>query len=242
MCTVSIFATDGGVAVTFNRDEQRTRAKAEPPSWRAIDSTRAIWPTDPKGGGTWIAASAAGVIVGVVNRAWPAPTAATARPSRGEIPLIGVGAPDAVSAIQRIAQSGPERWDGFEAFAVDADAIVHGLLWDGAILRVQQPQPGPWCLTSSSLGRHVEVARRHLFETMLARHGATLATQERFHLHRWNDRPESSVCMSRPDACTVSMTSVALEPGRAPVMRYDDEDTVAKRRLRVFTGDSGVEC
>ena len=227
MCTVTIIPVEGGISVMVNRDEQRSRAPAEPPRWALGGGTRAIWPLDPRGGGTWIAASESGLVVGTLNRAWPANASAgvRAKPSRGALALLAVQAGDADAAVSAIERNEPRRWDGFELFAVGRDAVVHRLLWDGQRLERFAPRRAPLCITSSSLGRHVEAARYELFETMFAEAPADLASaQERFHRHRWPEHPERSVLMSRPDARTQSITRITARDRQEPVMRYEAID------------------
>jgi len=79
----------------------------------------------------------------------------------------------------------------------------------------------PRMLTSSSLGDSVvERPRRELFEQVFATDQESwLGAQARFHSHRWPDRPEISVNMSRPDAKTVSQSWVTVS-SRTIQFRY----------------------
>lgn len=56
MCTVTFLPTDKGFIVTTNRDESAQRAQAEPPAVR-LEDPEIVYPMDPEGGGTWVAAS-----------------------------------------------------------------------------------------------------------------------------------------------------------------------------------------
>lgn len=70
----------------------------------------------------------------------------------------------------------------------------------------------PCLFTSSGLGDAlVEGPRRALFVEHFGDAADGPAAQERFHRHRWPDRPHLSVCMSRPDARTVSYTVISLD-------------------------------
>jgi hypothetical protein len=55
-----------------NRDESRSRPAALPPQVREFGKQRAILPIDPVSGGTWIAASSAGLAMTLLN-SYPAP-------------------------------------------------------------------------------------------------------------------------------------------------------------------------
>jgi len=68
MCTVSVIplGTDA-LRLACNRDELRTRAIALPPTIQTFGERRAILPTDPDSGGTWIAVNDAGVVFTLLN-------------------------------------------------------------------------------------------------------------------------------------------------------------------------------
>ena len=75
--------------------------------------------------------------------------------------------------------------------------------------------------TSSGLGDHlVESPRRELFNEMLQNRSPSM--QDAFHRHQWADRPHLSVCMSRPDARTVSHTRIHVTPQRATMLYMPD--------------------
>lgn len=75
-------------------------------------------------------------------------------------------------------------------------------------------QPRPILFTSSGLGDHVvEPLRRRLFEELFSKAENWSAEQDRFHHHRWPDRPDVSVCMIREDAKTVSHTVIECRSG-----------------------------
>jgi Transport and Golgi organisation 2 len=219
MCTVSVVPRRDGLRIVCNRDEQRTRPAALPPRIRRAGRRRATWPVDPAGGGTWIGVNDAGLVACLLNRN---PRSSVdchragerSRFSRGTIVpslLAHVRFDRALEAAMRIAG------DAFEPFTL----VV---LQDGAVAELQNIdleltlQHGairqPIVLTSSSLGDHlVEAPRRALFDELVTRSRAPLAGQAAFHRHRWRDRPEISVRMSRPEAATVSRTVVDVAGG-----------------------------
>ncbi len=59
MCTLSIIAGQSdSFTLVMNRDEESTRSAAAPPLRHELaGGASAVWPTDPDGGGTWIAAA-----------------------------------------------------------------------------------------------------------------------------------------------------------------------------------------
>jgi hypothetical protein len=99
MCTVSILrapwadagADDGPLwRVVCNRDEQRTRRPAVAPLAGGCAARQFVYPLDPDGGGTWIAATSAGLVFTLLNETEAEGASMPARPvSRGLIiPLL----------------------------------------------------------------------------------------------------------------------------------------------------------
>ena len=68
MCTISVVPVVGGFSLTCNRDERLVRAAAVAPTSRRIGGVEAIFPTDTQAGGTWIAATDAGLAFALLNR------------------------------------------------------------------------------------------------------------------------------------------------------------------------------
>ena len=66
MCTVSVVAAGDRLRVMCNRDERHTRPDAHPPTAMRTHAGLALLPLDPLSGGTWIAASSAGLAFAVL--------------------------------------------------------------------------------------------------------------------------------------------------------------------------------
>lgn len=217
MCTVTVIATGGVLRLVHNRDEQRSRSPARPPAVVEVAGRRCVMPTDPDGGGAWVAAREDGVVLAVMNvNPEPAPDLDRGRlRSRGLIipGLLGLEA----SAIGRAA-------DGLEAgsfapFRLVLAGVGEGLVawtWRGTgrgenRLEREETRP-PACWVSSGLGDSVARARLPLFGAMVGQ-GASSEDQDGFHRHRWADRGPASVLMSRADAQTVSITTIETGAG-----------------------------
>ncbi len=220
MCTVTVVPHGERCRVVCNRDEQRARPPASPPRQRQLAAVRAVWPLDPVSGGTWIAATGAGLVLVLLNRHPRAGGHAPGRLSRGIVipALAELGSVEEVAARTRELAS--------------LDLAPFTLVVVGrrqvAIVRNGGPAPStrigrlvrPLLFTSSSLGDHrVARPRRELFRRLIEESGAPLAGQRAFHRHVWADRPDISVRMSRTDAATVSRTVVEVEGDRLQ-MRY----------------------
>jgi hypothetical protein len=239
MCTVTIIRTDGGFRLATNRDEQRTRPAALAPSVRAFGDRRALAPTDPKAGGTWVAATDAGLVFTVLNgnpRPMPELPPRERLVSRGLIiPTIAAASniSDAVSLTENLPL---ERLAPFRLVMCDGRTIVEAW-WACEALSLHRRPIAPSCWVSSGLGDHLVQPRHPLFAELVVNAHATPAAQDAFHTHRWPDNPRVSVFMDREDARTVSRTIVEVDSRRHATMRYIDDggETVARLPL-VDTG------
>lgn len=209
MCTVTVIPTPHGPRLVHSRDEQRTRPPALPPVSNQLPSgRRAVWPIDPAGGGTWIAARDDGLVLAILNRNLP-DAAARPRPTRsrgGIIPAL-IDAADAARAIDALLTHDLTATAPFRILALDPDGSARLATWDGLALEPGALLTPPFCLASSGLGDDRVYPRIPLFGSMLADHPRP-EVQDAYHRHRWDDAPEISVLMSRPDARTVSITTI----------------------------------
>jgi hypothetical protein len=210
----------GAVRIAFNRDEARARAAGLAPRVRPFGSRRAVLPTDPVSGGTWLAVNDAGLALAVLNvnpsdsaRGAPKPPR-----SRGEIipALLERETPSAaLSACELLT------YRDFAPFrlVLIGHGVVADVRWDGREPMVMSRLIGgaPHMFTSSGLGDHlVEGARRALFDEMFADGPHTWeAAQYSFHRHRWPGREHLSVNMSRDTARTVSHAVIDLGANEA---------------------------
>jgi Transport and Golgi organisation 2 len=232
MCTLSVIKLPGnGYRVVHSRDEQRARGRAYPPAERVINGKRVWYPTDSDAGGTWVVCDADGVTAGVLNfncsnRRNPNPIQ-----SRGEIPLMMIEQPSIESMLEMLQGMDLSVYATFTAFAIKpTDHGVEAFIveWDAHELRiVRTPDQAfePIIVASSGLGdEHVQV-RVPLFEQIVGAN-PTPESQDEYTWHRWDDRPEFSVLMSRKDARTVSITTVEVgghESGSVvPEMSYEE--------------------
>jgi hypothetical protein len=231
MCTISIIASGGravgepsGVRIVCNRDESHSRPAAAAPRWRGIEGAdgRAIWPMDMEGGGTWIAASEAGLALALLNLN-PAPPlrarAGSRLRSRGLIIPELIGADSAARTMARLGRLtlrhfAPFRLIAVETFAPQGPAILEAS-WDRTRLEVRRHarEAGAWCFVSSGLGDHLVQPRLGLFDELVLHPGPTPERQDDFHRHTWPDRPEISVLMARAEARTVSITTLEIGGG-----------------------------
>lgn len=209
----------------MNRDELRSRPPAQPPERRASGVRSWVMPVDPVGGGTWIAASDAGVAMALLNL-HDVPWVGEARPlppkSRGVIIprlIVGGDVESAVALGRRELR--PSDYQPFRLVATDG-ARIAVFASDGNALKVAVEDLGsrPRLFTSSGLGDMVvDAPRRGLFASMLESGDPTPSRQDAFHRHSWPDRRDVSVCMERPEARTVSYTTIDVSRVKV-VLRY----------------------
>ncbi|HQE28690.1 MAG TPA: NRDE family protein [Phycisphaerae bacterium] len=216
--------------VGFNRDESRQRPAALPPCVRSFGGRRAVLPVDPVSDGTWIAVNDTGLAMMLMN-VYPVPFdrkafAAEARryASRGAIipSLLHCVTLDEAAALA--SRLDPARYPAFRLVLLDRRQWVEILAADGR-LTVRGPQliDKPVMYASSGLGDdRVDPPRRALFEEMLAAVTDPALMQDAFHRHQWPDGPHLSVCMSRPEARTVSLTILELDAHVSRLIYYPE--------------------
>lgn len=233
MCTLTIIPSLDSFAITrvvMNRDEQRTRPHAHPP--RVVDaSPRCLMPTDPQSGGTWIAASDAGLVFALLNVNPPTtPTASNsplARLSRGIIIPRLARLTSITHATAAALALDFDRFPPFRLIITDGTQLIELVSsLTGPTLNHIPRLRSPFFATSSGLGdHHVDPPRREHFNRLFttANPSDWLELQESFHLSRYDEAPQLGVLMSRAEASTVSITSVDLSPTQI-VMRYHTVD------------------
>lgn len=222
MCTLTVVPLpDHRLRLAFNRDERPTRPPALPPVVRTFGRRRAVLPTDPASGGTWLGVNDAGLALAVLNvnppQGWDRPSPR----SRGHLipTLLGHDTPaDALAELERAFD-----YTHFAPFrlVLVGQGVVAKVRWDGRepMVTTRLLGGGPLLFTSSGLGDHlVEGVRRDLFDDLfdVPSDGWELA-QDEYHRHRWRGREHLSVNMERPAARTVSFAVVDLEDSAATV-------------------------
>jgi hypothetical protein len=194
--------------VVFNRDERRTRAAALLPEVQVYGDVRVARPIDPDGGGTWIAGTSQGLVFALLNESdAPLPHPA-GRPheSRGLVipSLADSGSLDEVVARMSRRPVGLSR--PYRLLAIADEGIIEFIERRGR--HVMRSEPMARFIRTSSTVAPDETCRRRtaLFDSLVLTSSA--ASQDGFHRHRWPDDLSSSVLMERPDARTVSLTTI----------------------------------
>lgn len=217
MCTVSLVDAGDRLRVLCNRDERHARAEARPPVVRRTAAGLSMFPIDPQGGGTWIAANDAGLVVAVLNGDGPPLPSSH---SRGRLVLEMLGCTTLTDALLR-ADHLRRPWSPHRLIVADTRRVLELQIGEEAVDVSAYALTAPLLFTSSSLGRQaVEPVRRQLFDHFMRGAADALDAQDAFHRHRWPARPHVSVHMHRHDAATQSVTAVDVGPSRVR-MRYE---------------------
>lgn len=229
MCTVSWIRSRDGYDLLCNRDERLTRSRARMPRVSQVRGVRAIAPSDPDGGGTWIGVNEYGVTVCLLN-AYPA-TPVSDPLSRGKLVQSLLASRSSLQAVALVRRRDLSRFLPFTLVALDAENPARAALWDGRYV-LALPDADELCpLTSSSLNHaYANSARRQEWRE---RKPVNVGMLHEFHRSHGSGPGAWSVCMHRSDAETVSFTQVTVSPRRVE-MHYSP-DAPCKADLLVTT-------
>ncbi len=214
MCTISWFHHNSGYDVFFNRDEQVLRPKALPPAVRVFGNVRAIVPTDPQGGGTWIAVNQFGCTFALLNY-YQGRMPKGKLLSRGKIipTLLGASSIDQVAELLR--QSNLNKYAPFSLLffspATGIGTDIPLFRWTGKAL--EESNAASPLISSAINYESVLQQRLSLYESMLRSRAEPLSPADFYRLHRSHEPEKSaySICMHRDDARTVSLSHVSVD-------------------------------
>ncbi|MCP4639282.1 MAG: NRDE family protein [bacterium] len=227
MCTVTVRQRSGHLLVTMNRDEYVGRAGERLP---AIQPTRPegegwVAPRDGAGGGTWIAVNTQGVAACLLNHYEDGIQEGEARqrPSRGTIipELMEQGSFDSAREWLRCRF----HYRDYEPFVLGVFGVDLGLIctWRGSGDLEESPAPDPWTMLTSSSWNTEAVSdwRRAAFDEWRG-DGCPFQYQvPSIHLHCPQGQEAWAPFMVRKDACTRSITQVAVDAATREVgLRY----------------------
>jgi hypothetical protein len=148
MCSIILRINAGGVWIGANRDEMVNRPWA-PPDEYWPDRPGVIAGRDETAGGTWLGMNARGVVAAVLNRhgsLGPAP----GKRSRGELPLLALGAANAQAGAAAIAALDAGAYRSFNLVTADADGAYFCAGLEGGHPEVTPLGGGTWMITSGA--------------------------------------------------------------------------------------------
>jgi hypothetical protein len=222
VCTLSFLPEKDGYVAAMNRDEQRTRALALPPSIHHTGEVSALYPQEP-GGGTWIGGNSHGNLLALLNWYSMEKTILEIKTrSRGELIPTLLSELDAESTnrvLQRSDFTGtyPFRLFGF----FPAQHLIREWRWDAGRLTTKFHEWGRYHWFSSSWSdERAEAERGRAFGRSWREDAADASGWLRqLHASHIPEPGPYSICVHREDAATVSYTEVCLGPGELQ-MRY----------------------
>lgn len=186
--------------IYFNRDEQKTRQRAEPPF---IWPDGFLAPRDPQGAGTWIAVNPSGLILALLNR-W--------HEGAGGTQSRGLLIPDLARhrEVGELSEALPalslERYSPFTLVAMDTREILR---WDWTGSELLQQIASPPITSSSYRFEEVRAERQRVFQELGPERDLPAA------LAGYHERATGgahAVRMLRPDAQTWSRSRVTVSP------------------------------
>ena len=213
MCTVSWIHGEDGYLLLFNRDELRTRKPALAPRIEQRNGVEFIAPLDGDHGGSWIAVNRFGLTLCLLNR-FDDSAGGIIREytSRGLLlhELIDCSALKMVT--ERVDDTKCSRFRPFTLVALVTDQPAMVIEWTGSETITKSPAENLMPITSSSLQEgNVALERKGQFQEMVLKR-SRVDDDLLFEFHRSHlpERGPASVCMHRPDARTVSMSTVTV--------------------------------
>jgi len=210
MCTMTWFVKEDGYELFFNRDERKSRRRAELPTTQSNHGVQYLSPTDADAGGTWIAANQFGVTVCLLNhyqfeqietyKKWT---------SRGEIVRRFASTPSLTEAEELFDSLDLGDYRAFRMFIIDHLGDNRLCVWDGHSARIERDLKTP--KSSSSVdAQHVKSVRKELFVSLNLVESKRVEDYINYHSSHLPSRSKESVCMHRNDASTVSLSHVSV--------------------------------
>ncbi len=221
MCTMTWFVKEDGYELFFNRDERKSRSRAELPTSQVADGVQYLSPTDVDAGGTWIAVNHFGVTVCLLNH-YQFEQIETYKNwiSRGEM-VRKFATVASIAQVDRLFESLElEDYRAFRMFVIDPEGSNRLCVWDGHSGRIERNVTSP--KSSSSVdARHVKSVRKSLFADLNLIDSKQADDYINYHASHLPSRSKESVCMHRDDASTVSLSHVSVS-SHGVSFRYAD--------------------
>jgi hypothetical protein len=217
MCTTTWIWETEGYRLFFNRDERRSRPRAEAPAVRTEGGIELLAPRDPEGGGTWLAVNARGLSLGLLNfYDAPAPRIRHQEESfvsRGRLVTALAAARSLAQVEHRLRSLDLAAYRPFSLLALSPPGLdaergtARVFEWDGDRF-VCRPEPLPRLLSSS--GYDAPTAYRHRRQLLATLDAESPAALREYHRSHQPERGAFSPCMHRDDASTVSFSAVTV--------------------------------
>ena len=226
MCTVSWSSQLDGYTLIFNRDESRSRPVGLPPEIGTSKEVQYICPHDPKCGGTWLLANEFGLSLGLLNYYEAQVNYQPSDPqSRGDLPLKLAHCNNRVQVETELLDLDLSPYPPFHFLVVDRSAKASQLTWDGKETTIAHPTSIDLPITTSSF-KTIEVVacRKHLYQDEVVQADDTVSAMAKYHGSKQPTPETHSVLMTRPDAKTVSISTIEVNSGHVK-LSYQERPT-----------------
>ena len=212
MCTVSWCQQSAGYTLFFNRDESRSRSKGLPPQPHVHEAVSYVCPGDPDGGGTWLLANAHGLTLGLLNYYEAQVSYQPKAPlSRGRLPLDCCAFKNLSEIEDFFKATDLTPFPPFHFLAIDPACNTVLVTWAGHQAQLSYPSFADLPLTTSAFQTNAVVAeRRANFRSQISGPKGPPELFAVFHRSHDPDRSAYSPLMTRPDACTVSVSQITV--------------------------------
>jgi hypothetical protein len=222
MCTVTFIPAGKTFLFTSSRDEYSSRMHASLPLTYDIMGTRVMFPKDPQGGGSWIAASESGYVAVLLNGAIkPHHSEPPYRKSRGMVLLDLITKKSPADGFEEM------NFEGIEPFTIIlfVDGNLYCGKWDGQMKWMETLNPGkPQIWSSVTLYDQSAIRNREVWFKRWINEIPFPGTLDiiRFHQQGGDGNSFDNVLMKRSDQLfTQSISSIRLTPDAAN-FRYLD--------------------
>lgn len=221
MCTISWLVSADGYEIFFNRDEQKTRAKALIPQQMDGPSCSALMPLDPQGNGTWFAVNDQGMSLALLNF-YQGRMPKGRLISRGQIVRNGVMLDSPKDVYRYISSLTLSKYAPFSLLCFSRKDFVEGeqvVMWRWTGRELVSSLQGSPLISSGVKFDEVVESRLKAYQQIMADEsenqvGSSLQSRREKHLRVHRDHSPSrsylSLCMHREDAQTVSCSHVAV--------------------------------
>lgn len=222
MCTATYLPLGPtGFILTHSRDEKALRPAARPPQIVIINGQEVMFPQDPQGQGTWIAASAQTAVC-LLNGAFsPHPHRPPYRHSRGLVIPHFFGFQSTDDFINHYTF---DHIEPFTLLILRAGQLVE-LRWNGQRLFIHEKdalRPHIWSSVTLYTPDVIE-KREQWFAAWLASHASpSVAAIRAFHTSAGDGDPQNDINMNRQgETLTLSLTSI-VHDSRSTEIIYED--------------------
>ena len=223
MCTLSFVPKADGFLLAMNRDEQRARTVALPPSLHRCGDLPSLYPSEPHGG-TWIGINEIGLCAALIN--W------YSRPRFGGTPAFSRGAIiprllafPSLDDMERSLLSLPlAQLNPFRLFMIGKDS--HGVReyrsdGSGTVRMDHSWHTSHWFSSGHDEASATSTRNAVCLKAKREADSGTLTWLRRLHSSHDPEAGANSICMHRDDAVTVSLTLLEITGDLASVHYHD---------------------